>query len=138
MDSSTDRCSVPLGYTAPKYLLRDRDGIYGEHFRSRVKNMGINEVKTAPQSPWQNPYVERLAGSIRRECLDYMIVLNAEHLRRILGEYFKYYHDDRTHLSLAKDTPSGRAVQQKPESTKVLALPRLGGLHHRYEWQKAA
>jgi transposase InsO family protein len=124
--------------TAPKYLLRDRDGIYGEHFRSRVKNMGINEVNTAPQSPWQNPYVERLAGSIRRECIDHFIVLNERHLKRILTGYFNYYHNDRTHLSLGKDTPSGRPVQEKPENAKIIALPRLGGLHHRYEWREAA
>ena len=124
--------------TSPKYLLRDRDGIYGEYFQKRVKNMGINGVKIAPQSPWQNPYVERLIGSIRRDCLYYMIVLNADHLRCILTGYFNYYHNDRTHLSLEKDTPTGRPVQKKPESGKVIALPRMGGLHHRYEWREAA
>lgn len=124
--------------TAPKYLLRDRDGIYGLAFRKRVKNMGITEVKISPRSPWQNPFVERLIGSIRRECLDHVIVLNAEHLRSILSEYLDYYHHDRTHLSLGKDTPSGRAVEKRPESGKVVALPRLGGLHHRYEWREAA
>ena len=100
--------------------------------------MGISEVKTAPRSPWQNPYCERVIGSIRRDCLYYMIVLNADHLRRILTGYFKYYHNDRTHLSLEKDTPTGRPVQEKPESGKVIALPRMGGLHHRYEWREAA
>jgi putative transposase len=124
--------------TAPKYLLRDRDGIYGECFQRRAKNMGITEVKTAPRSPWQNPYVERLIGSIRRDCLDHMIVLNARHLRSILSEHLDYYHCDRTHLSLGKGTPFGRAVQQQPENGKVIALPRLGGLHHRYDWNQAA
>jgi transposase InsO family protein len=124
--------------TAPKYLLRDRDGIYGHHFQSRVQNMGMNEVKTAPQSPWQNPYVERLIGSIRRDCLDHMIVLNEGHLKRILTGYFNYYHDDRTHLSLGKGTPSARPTEKKPKIGKVIALPRLGGLHHRYEWREAA
>ena len=90
----------------PKYLLRDRDGIYGDYFQSRVKNMGINEVKTAPQSPWQNPYVERLIGSIRRDCINAMIILNEAHLKHILTEYFAYYHEDRTHLGLAKETPA--------------------------------
>jgi putative transposase len=124
--------------TAPKYLLRDRDGIYGECFQRRAKNMGITEVKTAPRSPWQNPYVERLIGSIRRDCLDHMIVLNARHLRSILSEHLDYYHCDRTHLSLGKGTPLGRAVQQQPENGKVIALPRLGGLDHRYDWNQAA
>jgi len=82
--------------TSPKYLLRDRDSIYGEYFQSRIKNMGIHQVKSAPRSPWHNPYVERLIGSIRRDCLDYMIVLNEDHLKRILTEYLEYYHQDRT------------------------------------------
>jgi putative transposase len=124
--------------TSPKFLLRDRDGIYGDRFQKRVENMGIKEIKTAPRSPWQNPYLERLIGSIRRDCLDHMIVLNTEHLRSILSAYLDYYHNDRTHLSLGKDTPFGRSIQRKPESGKLIALPRLGGLHHRYEWQKAA
>ncbi len=83
--------------TAPKYLLRDRDSIYGAYFRQRVKNMGIKEVITAPQSPWQNPFVERLIGFIRRDCLDHVIVLNGSHLSRILSSYFDYYQYDRTH-----------------------------------------
>lgn len=124
--------------TAPKYLLRDRDGIYGSAFRERVKNMGITAVKTAPRSPWQNPFAERMIGSIRRECLDHVIALNTKHLSNILSEYRNYYHHDRTHLSLGKDTPSGRAVEHRPENGKAVALPRLGGLHHRYEWEKAA
>ena len=122
----------------PKYLLRDRDGIYGDYFQSRIQNMGINEVKTAPQSPWQNPYVERLIGSIRRDCINAMIILNEAHLKRILTEYFAYYHEDRTHLGLTKETPAGRSVMVKPENGKLIALPRLGGLHHRYEWRDAA
>jgi len=89
--------------TAPRYLLRDRDAVYGFAFRHRVAGLGITEVLTAPRSPWQNPYIERLIGSVRRECLDHIIVLNARHLRRILGRYFDYYHRTRTHLSLVKD-----------------------------------
>jgi transposase InsO family protein len=100
--------------------------------------MGINEVKTAPQSPWQNPYVERLIGSIRRDCINAMNILNEAHLKRILTEYFAYYHEDRTHLGLSKETPAGRSVQEKPDNAKLVAFPRLGGLHHRYEWQEAA
>jgi len=125
--------------TAPKYLLRDRDSIYGAYFRQRVKNMGIKEVITAAQSPWQNPFVERLIGSIRRDCLDHVIVLNESHLSRILSSYFDYYHYDRTHYGLGKDTPVERPVQPRPaKGAKVIELPRVGGLHHRYEWKKAA
>jgi putative transposase len=125
--------------TAPKYLLRDRDGIYGTIFRQRLENMGIKEVITAPQSPWQNPFVERLIGSIRRDCLDHVIVLNESHLSRILSSYFYYYHYDRTHYGLGKDTPFERQVQPRPaKSAKVIELPRVGGLHHRYEWKEAA
>ena len=93
---------------------------------------------SAPKSPWQNPYVERIVGSTRRDCLDHVIVLNENHLKRILSEYFKYYHHDRTHLGLLKDTPFERPVQNKSENGKVIKLPRVGGLHHRYEWRKAA
>ncbi len=115
---------------APKYLLRDRDGIYGDEFVARVHGMGIEEILTAPRSPWQNPYLERLIGSIRRECLDHVIVLNEEHLRRILREYFAYYHADRPHMSLESNSPTERQVEP-PETGRVVALPRVGGLHHR-------
>jgi len=97
--------------SAPSYLLRDRDNVYGQAFRQRVKRMGIEEVLTAPQSPWQNPFAERLIGSIRRECLDHVVVLGERHLRRILTAYFAYYHRTRTHLSLEKDAPDGRPIE---------------------------
>jgi transposase InsO family protein len=97
--------------TAPRYLIRDRDQIYGECFRNRLRDLGSTEVLTAPQSAWQNPLAQRLVGSIRRECLDHMIVLGERHLRRILKSYFDYYLGSRTHLSLAKDTPTTRVVQ---------------------------
>src|SRR5262249_29877789 len=96
--------------SAPSYLLRDRDTGYGATFRQRVNSMGIREVLTAPSSPWQNAFAERLIGSIRRECLDHCIVLGERHLRRILTAYFAYYHRTRTHLSLGKDAPDGRAI----------------------------
>jgi putative transposase len=124
--------------TAPKYLLRDNDGIYGTYFKNRLKHMEIDEVKTAPRSPFQNPYVERIIGSIRRDCLDHLIILNEAHLKMKLKEYFRYYHEDRTHLGLDKNSPLGRAVREKPENGKVIAFSRVGGLHHRYEWRKAA
>lgn len=117
--------------TAPRYLLRDRNGKYGHEFVSRVRSMGIAEVRTAPRSPWQNCYVERLIGSIRRDRLDHVIVINEQHLRRLLKEYLLYYHRSRTHLSLDKDCPESRAAEP-PRLGKVIALPQVGGLHHRY------
>ncbi len=119
-------------------MIRDRDGIYGNVFRERLKNMGIKEILTSPKSPWQNGYAERLIGSIRRECLDYIIILGENHLRGILQNYFHYYNNERTHLGLDKDSPAERPVETKPESGRVVALPRVGGLHHRYMWKKAA
>ena len=92
--------------------------------------MGIEEVITAPRSPWQNPFAERVIGSIRRECLDHVIVLNEWHLRRILASYLAYYQRSRTHLSLAKDAPDGRSVQPVGAG-KIVAFPQVGGLHHR-------
>jgi len=122
--------------TAPRYLLRDRDGVYGAAFSKRITGLGIEEVKTAPQSPWQNPFVERLVGSIRRDCLDHVIVLGEAHLRAILKSYFAYYHRARTHLSLGKDAPDQRPVQP-PSAGEIVAFPEVGGLHHRYERRAA-
>jgi transposase InsO family protein len=116
---------------APRFVLRDRDAIYGRDFAALTRDMGMEEVLTAPRSPWQNPYVERLVGSIRRECLDHIIVWNPRSLRRILQSYFAYYARSRTHLALAKDTPEHRAVEQ-PEQGHVISIPQVGGLHHRY------
>ena len=117
--------------TAPRYLLRDRDSIYGETVRRRIKRLGMENVIAAPRSPWQNPFVERVIGSIRRDCLDHVIVINEPHLRRILREYLSYYHTCRTHLSLNKDPPEPRIVEP-PELGNIVAFPRAGGLHHRY------
>lgn len=111
------------------YLLRDNDGAYGHRFRWRLKAMGIRDRPITPYSPWQNGYVERLIGSIRRECLDHHIVLDAAHLRRLLREYADYYNSDRTHLGLEKDSPNGRVIEA---DGKVVSRPVLGGLHHRY------
>jgi hypothetical protein len=118
--------------TAPRFLLRDRDSIFGGVFCGRVRDMGIEEVLIAYRSPWQSPYVERLIGSIRRECLDHVIVLGERHLRRLLKDYVSYYHGTRTHLSLEKDCPEPRSVSG-PEMGEVVELPEVGGLHHRYE-----
>src|ERR687892_629549 len=117
--------------TAPSYLLRDRDSVYGDAFRHRLKGMGITEVLTAPHNPWQNPFAERLIGSVRRECLDHVVILGERHLRRILAAYFAYYHRARTHLSLDKDAPDSRPIAQ-PGSGMIISVPEVGGLHHRY------
>jgi transposase InsO family protein len=118
--------------TAPRYLLRDRDGSYGAYFCNRVEAMGITEVITAPRSPWQNAYTERVIGSIRRECLDHIVIFNERHLRRVLSSYVDYYQSTRTHLALDKDCPDSRPVMP-PGIGQVVAIPQVGGLHHRYE-----
>ena len=117
--------------TAPRYLLRDRDRIYGSCFANRVRGMGIEEVLIAPRSPWQNPFVERLIGSIRRECLDHVLVLGEAHLLRVLREYFAYYHDSRPHQSLDGNAPRPREIEP-PSQGRIVAEPQVGGLHHRY------
>ena len=115
---------------------RDRDAIYGDVFKSRVAGLGIQLVATAPRSPWQNPYVERFIGSVRREYFDHVVVLGADHAKRLRQRYLEYYEEyyerSRTHLSLAKDAPVARAVH-RADGGEVVAIPRVGGLHHRYE-----
>jgi putative transposase len=118
--------------TTPRHVIRDRDRTYGKVFQARLQAMNIEEVLIGPRSPWQNPFAERVIGSIRRECLDHVIVLGESHLRRILKSYLTYYHQSRTHLSLEKDCPAPRLVQP-PSMGKVIAFPEVGGLHHRYE-----
>ena len=120
----------------PRYLLRDRDRIFGQDFTKQVHDMGIEEVLSTPRSPWQRAYVERLIGSIRRECLDHVIVFDEGSLRRTLARYFNYYHRSRTHLSLGKDSPEPRPVQP-PGIGPIVAVPQVGGLHHRYERRAA-
>ncbi len=116
---------------APQYLLRDRDKIFGAIFRQRVHSLDMREVLIAPRSPWQNPYVERLIGSIRRKCLDHAIVFNELHLKRLLRAYFIYYHTARTHLALDRQCPQPRSVEL-PDQGTVIAFPHVGGLHHEY------
>jgi transposase InsO family protein len=118
--------------TAPRYLLRDRDASYGSEFCNRIEAMGITQVVTAPRSPWQDGHVERLIGSIRRECLDHIVIFNERHLRRVLSGYVDCYHRTRTHLSLDKDCPHSRPIQPRRVG-RVVAIPKVGGLHHRYE-----
>jgi transposase InsO family protein len=118
--------------SALRYLLRDQDKIYGDEFCQRLKGLGIEEVMTAPQSPFQNPYAERIVGSIRRECLDHVMVLNENHLRAILRSYLSYYHEARPHLSLERNSPIPRQVEL-PAKGRVIATQQVGGLHHRYK-----
>jgi transposase InsO family protein len=121
----------------PRYLLCDRDGIYGLEFVQRTRGLGLKQMLIAPRSPWQNPFVERLVGSIRRECLNHVIVLHEQHLRRRLTDYLSYYHQHRTHGSLDEDAPESRAVEP-PDQGNIIALPLVSGLHHRYARQAAA
>jgi putative transposase len=118
--------------TAPAYLLRDRDTIYGEVFSRRVTGMGMREVLTAPRAPWQNPFVERVIGSIRRECLDHFFVLNEAHLRRLLRRYLGYYTLSRPHQALGNNSPHPRNVQPSSRG-RIAAIPQVGALHHRYQ-----
>ena len=114
---------------APRYLIRDRDRVYGQAFVRRLRAMGIRDHPTAPRSPWQNGYAERLIGTLRHECLDRMLILGESHLRRVLASYATYYNQARTHLALQKDAPLHRAVQR---SGVIVAIPILAGLHHQY------
>jgi transposase InsO family protein len=114
---------------APRFMIRDRDRIYGAVVRRRLRAMGIRDKPIAPASPWQNGFAERLIGSIRRECLDHIIVLGETHLRRFLKSYARYYNETRTHLALDKDTPLSRTVKR---AGRILCRPVLGGLHHEY------
>jgi transposase InsO family protein len=115
----------------PRYLIRDRDKVYGERFSRQARMLDIREAVITPRSPWQNAYAERVIGSIRRECLDHVVVIGEWHLLRILSKYVAYYNRTRTHLSLAKDAPEPRSVQP-PSQGRVVEVPRVGGLHHEY------
>ena len=118
--------------SAPRFLLRDRDAIYGEEFARRVKRMGIHEVRIAPRAPWQNPFVERVIGSLRRECLDHFLILSEAHLRRLLRAYGAYYNTTRPHQSLDNNSPQPRVIEP-PACGRIIAIPQVGGLHHRYQ-----
>jgi len=118
---------------AQKFLLFDRDAKFGHDVITAIKNLGTQPVRTAFRSPWQNGVAERWVGSCRRELLDHVIVLNERHLKRLMHEYIRYYHEDRTHLGLAKDTPQGRPIaRDSAYRSRIQSFPRLGGLHHRY------
>lgn len=117
--------------SAPKYLIRDRDGIFGEEVQQAIEFLGMKEKVISARSPWQNGYCERMVGTIKRECLNHMIIFNEAHARRTLKKYFEYYHDDRTHLGLKKETPGFRS-RELPEQGPVQRRPTVGGLHSRY------
>jgi transposase InsO family protein len=119
--------------TAPKYLIHGRDAIFNTEVVEILKTIGIKSVRTSFKSPWQNGIAERFVGCCRRDLLDHVIVLNERHLKRLMCDYVEYFHEDRTHLGLAKETPAGRRRELNPiASCSVMASPRLGGLHHRY------
>jgi putative transposase len=132
------REAFPFG-RAPRYVLCDRDGKYGFEVPATLAGMGVKPVQTAPRAPWQNGVAERWVGSVRRELLDHVVVFNQAQLHRLLADYVVYYHEDRCHLTLGKDTPDGRIATAKPSANAgVIALARVGGLQHRYEWREAA
>ena len=125
--------------SAPRYLILDRDGKYGDVVPRILKSWGIKPVRTSYRSPWQNGVAERWVLSARSELLDHVVVLNEGHLHRLLSVYVRYYHEDRCHLSLEKDSPHGRPLTLRPSpSARVVSLPRVGGIHHRYVWRDAA
>ena len=115
----------------PARLIRDRDAIFGNEFDARVDNLGVRQIRISPRSPWQNGYAERWVGTLRRELLDHVIVVGERHLLRLVRQHVAYYNEDRPHISLDRDAPVARAVQP-PSAGRVVALPRVGGLHHRY------
>lgn len=117
--------------TAPRFIIRDRDKIYGDAVRQAIRDIGSQEVVISAQSPWQNGYCERVVGTLRRECLDHVVVFCEQHARRILRKYLEYYHGSRTHLGLDKETPDGRIIEP-PELGPVRRRPMVGGLHSRY------
>lgn len=124
---------------APQYLVLDRDSKFKGDVAAMLECLGSELIRTAYRSPWQNGVAERWVGSCRRKLLDHVIVLNESHLRRLLRDYLEYYHDDRIHDALKKETPGLRKVERRPGATaKVVSAPRVGGLHHRYHWQAAA
>jgi len=121
-----------------RYAIFDRDSTFSEEVVTFLEATGLKPKRTSVQAPWQNGVAERWIGSARRDCFDHVIALNETHVRRLGREFIAYYHEDRTHLGLDKDTPSERAIEGKPEGAELESLARVGGLHHRYVWKAAA
>ncbi len=125
--------------SAPRFMIFDSDAIFAAGLPAALRSMQMEPTRTSYRSPWQNGVAERFVGTVRQELLDHVIVLNERHLRRLLESFIGYYDQDRTHLSICKDSPCGRPVEQRPDTnSKVVSLPRVGGLHHRYTWRQAA
>jgi putative transposase len=120
-----------------RYLLRDGDAVYGKLFSAELKSMGIKLIVTVSKCPWHNNHVESLIGTIRRECLNHIIVFNERHLMRILSAYIEYYNETRTHKALGKDTPNSRVVDLPSKGKTIVGIRESGGLHHRYERRAA-
>jgi putative transposase len=128
-----DGTALASGCIGPGYLIFDRDASFHEEVIDTMKSLGIQPKRISFRSPWQYGVAERWVGNCRRDLLDHVIVLNERHLKRLLNEYVCYYHDDRTHLVLAKGTPARREPEKNPDKgCRVASMPRLGGLHHRY------
>ena len=122
-----------------RYVVFDRDRKFANEVREFLKSSGMKAVRTSVRSPWQNGVAERWVGSIRRELLDHVIALNQRHLLCLSQEYIAYYHDDRTHIGLNKESPGDRTIEKRPHAASdLIAMPRIGGLHHRYLWSVAA
>jgi len=125
--------------SAPRFLIFDRDAIFSTGLTATIRSMLMEPTRTSYRSPWQNGVAERFVGTIRRELLDHVIVLNERHLRQLIKSFVTYYNEDRTHIGVGKDSPCGRPVEQRPgREGNVVSLPRVGGLHHRYAWRQAA
>jgi len=125
--------------SAPRFMIFDRDAIFSTGLTTTIRSMLMEPTRTNYQSPWQNGVAERFVGTVRRELLDHVIVLNVRHLRQLIKSFVTYYNQDRTHIGVGKDSPCGRPVEQRPgREANVVSLPRVGGLHHRYAWRQAA
>jgi hypothetical protein len=125
--------------SAPRFMIFDRDAIFSAGLTATIRSMLMEPTRTSYRSPWQNGVAERFVGTVRRELLDHVIVLNERHLRQLIESYVNYYNVDRTHIGVGKDSPCGHPVEQRPgEMSNVVSLPRVGGLHHRYAWRRAA
>jgi len=130
---SNSREAFPFN-SAPRYLIFDREHTFHGEVLEAVEGLGVSPVRTAIRSPWQYGVAERWVGTCRHDLLDHVIVLNKRHLKRLMNEFVRYYHHDRTHLALAKNTPAGRKASNDPRSNnKIVSAPRLGGIHHRYD-----
>jgi putative transposase len=139
VDRAAVAISLPREDRAPRYLVLDRDRKFSGEVTTMLECLGSELIRTAYRSPWQNGVAERWVGSCRRELLDHVIVLSEPHLRRLVRDYIGYYHEERVHGALNKETPAGRVLEPRPtDADRVVGMGRVRGLHHRYQWQTAA